>query len=55
MKICPLGAEFFHADSQADDKVNGVFTQICERLREGYWLFYVSFSLQRCLKYFSLR
>jgi len=52
MKIRPVGAEFFHADSQADDEVNGVFTQFCERLREGYWLLYVSFSLQRAFEIF---
>jgi len=54
MKIRPLGAEFFHADSRADDEVNGVFMQFCERLRECYWLFYVSFSLQRSFEIFFL-
>jgi len=53
MKIRPVGAKFFHANSQADE-VNDVFTQFCERLREGYWLFYVSFSLQRSFEIFFL-
>jgi hypothetical protein len=54
MKIRPVGAEFFHADSQEDDEVKGVFTQFCERLQEGYWLFCVSFSSQLSFEIFSL-
>jgi len=33
MKICPVGAEFFHADRQTDrhDETNSCSLQVCER------------------------
>ena len=37
MKLCPIGAEFLHADGQTDeqtdkhDDANSCFTQNCER------------------------
>jgi len=47
MKICPVRAEWFHADGHMDehDEVNSRLSQFCERAYNGF-IRYCIFSLR---------